>query len=368
MTCAEDERIRLLQLLKCYGYQSQSYNILRGCRSYFFSSRGIEGVIAYAVHARVALAAGDPVCAPEDLPAFADEFRQFCKEHKWRCCFHAVTERCERVLTDLGFGTLKIGEEPILELSNLSWAGSKFKDLRRDIGRAKKHGMSVVEYHPLEGRRVDWEEQMEELSQAWAKFKGSGESSLSFGAPILDDPGERKPFLVLKDDRIEAFMVCTPIYTRKGMYFDIMRRKEKPLPGTAQFIITETLQLLKEQGYEMATLGTAPLSHEHVEDPDQARIIELSLDFAFDHLGHFHRFKPLYQFKEQFGASWWEGRYLAFSPPRFNPVILYAILKAYDPGGVNRQLKQQLHMAWRGVKWVGHVPQEVVERVLGHHV
>ena len=368
MICAEDEKTRVFQLLKLYGYQSQSYNMLRGCRTYFFSARGIEGVIAYVVHARVALAAGDPVCASEDLPALADEFRQFCKEHKWRCCFHAVTERCERVLTDLGFGTLKIGEEPILELSNLSWAGSKFKDLRRDIGRAKKHGMSVVEYHPLDGRRADWEEQMEELSQAWTKFKGSGESSLSFGAPILDDPGERKPFLVLKDDRIEAFMVCTPIYTRKGMYFDIMRRKERPLSGTAEFVITETLQILKDQGYEMATLGTAPLAHEHVEDPDQSRLIELSMDFAFEHLGHFHHLKPVYQFKEQFGASWWEGRYLAYWPDRFNPVILYAILKAYDPGGVSHQLKQQLHTAWHGIKWVRHAPQEIVDRVLGHRV
>lgn len=152
------------------------------------------------------------------------------------------------------------------------------------------------------------------------------------------------------------------------MYFDIMRRKERPLPGTAQFVITETLQCLKDQGYEMATLGTAPLANEHVVAPDQARIIELSMDFAFKHLGHFHHLKPVYQFKEQFGASWWEGRYLAYWPDRFNPVILYAILKTYDPGGVSHQLKQQLHMAWHGVKRVGQVPQEVIERVLRHDV
>jgi len=54
---------RVTELLKRYGYQSQSYNILRSDKSYFFSPSGIDGVIAYVVHVRVAMAAGDPVCA-----------------------------------------------------------------------------------------------------------------------------------------------------------------------------------------------------------------------------------------------------------------------------------------------------------------
>ena len=364
MTC-NDEKARVLAVLKRYGYQSQSYNILRDGKAYFFSQRGIDGVIAYIVRARVALTAGDPVCAPDDLREFADEFRQFCKEHKWRCCFHPVTERCKEVLTDLGFGMLKTGEEPIIDLNKLSWAGGKFRDLRRDTGRAKKRGMSVVEYRPLEGRRTDWEEQMEELSRAWAKSKGSGEFSFLIGAPSLDNPGERKYLLVVKDDKVEAFMVCTPIYARNGMYFDIMRRKEKPLPGTSQLLITEALQFFKEQEYDMATMGTVPLTNEHVDDPDQARIIELSLDLAFNRMGYFHHLKPLYQFKEQFGVSWWEGRYLAYYPAWFNPVILYAILKAYDPRGVSNQLKQRLNVAWRGIKWMRQAPQEIMDRVLG---
>jgi len=97
------------EVLKRWGYQSQSYNILRSDNSYFFSERGIEGVIAYVVKARVALAAGDPVCAPDDIEQFAAEFRDLCKERKWWCCFQAATERCEPVLRSLGFASLKIG-------------------------------------------------------------------------------------------------------------------------------------------------------------------------------------------------------------------------------------------------------------------
>jgi phosphatidylglycerol lysyltransferase len=134
---AESDTDRVLKMLKLYGYQSQSYSILRSDKSYFFSPSGIDGVIAYVVHARVALAAGDPVCAQSDLPAFVAEFKQFCRAHRWRCCFQAITDRCKKDLEQLGFDIIKIGEEPIFELDKLSWAGGKFKDLRNDVNSAK---------------------------------------------------------------------------------------------------------------------------------------------------------------------------------------------------------------------------------------
>ena len=356
---------RVLEALKRHGYQSQSYSILRSDKSYFFSPSGIDGVIAYVVHANVALTAGDPVCDSSDLQEFISEFRFFCNARKWRCCFQAVTDRCKKVLKEQDFGVIKIGEEPIFELEKLSWTGGKFKDLRNDIRSAKKHGLTLVEYRPLEGRRSDWEKNMEELSAAWMKFKGSGEFAFLIGDPGLADPGERKYFLVLKDNQVEAFVVCTPIYARNGIYFDLMRRKETTLRGTNQLLIAESFRLLKEQGYAVATLGTAPLANEHVDDPTQSRIIELALNLAFDRLGHFHRYKPLYEFKKQFGPTSWEGRYLAFWPHRFNPIILYSILKAYDPSGVTGKLRRQIQHAWRGVRKLDKVPENLLDRIKG---
>lgn len=364
---SEDEKYRVLEYLKRYGYQSQSYNILRDDKSYFFSPSGNGGVIAYVVHANIALAAGDPVCDPSGLSEFVGEFRSFCQSRKWPCCFQAVTDRCKKVLEEQGFGIIKIGEEPIFELEKLSWTGGKFKDLRNDIRSAKKHGLTLVEYRPLEGRRPDWEKNMEELSAAWMKFKGSGEFTFLIGNPGLADPGERKYFLALKDNQVEAFVVCTPVHARNGIYFDLMRRKERTLRGTNQLLIAESFRLLKEQGYAMATLGTAPLSNEHVDDPTQSRIIELALNLAFDRLGHFHRYKPLYEFKKQFGPTSWESCYLAFWPHRFNPIILYALLKAYDPSGVKGKLSRQIQHAWESIRKFDKVPASLLEKLKNRH-
>lgn len=344
-----DDRRSVPEDLKRFGYQSQSYHILGEDKTFFFSPSGISGVIAYVVHAGVALGAGDPVCAYSDLPVFVGEFNSYCRSRGWRCCFQAVTERCHDVLVTLGFGAIKIGEEPIYDLRKISWDGGRFRGLRRDIHRGKNHGLIVVEYRPLSERKSDWETQMEELSAAWEKFKGSGEFAFLLGEPGLSDPGERKYFLALLDDKVEAFIVCTPIYARNGIYFDLMRRKERPVSGTSQFLIAESFRLLREQGYEIATLGSAPLSNQHVEDPTQSLIIRRALDLAYGRLGSFHRFKPIYEFKKQFGPTSWEGRYLAYGPPGFNPIILYALLKAYDPSGVTGKLSRQIQHAWIGI-------------------
>jgi len=249
----------------------------------------------------------------------------------------------------MGFGMIKVGEEPIFDLMQFSLSGSKFRGLRKNINQAKKQGLSIVEYYPLLERQSEWEENMKELSAIWQKFKGSGEFSFLIGEPALDNPEERKYFLALLNNKIEAFVVCTPVYTRNGIYFDVMRRQEKTINGMPQLLFTESFRILKKQGYTMVTLGTAPLSYEHINDPDQNLIIKTALRLAFNRLGYFYRFKPLYKFKRQFGPTSWEGRYLAFSPKLFNPVILYALLKAYDPTSVTRKLLYQLNSAWKSI-------------------
>ena len=111
------------------------------------------------------------------------------------------------ILEEMGFGIIKIGEEPIFDLTQFSLSGSKFRGLRKNINQAKKHGLSIVEYHPLLERQSEWESDIKELSAIWQKFKGSGEFSFLIGEPALDNPKERKYFLALLDNKVEASMV-----------------------------------------------------------------------------------------------------------------------------------------------------------------
>ncbi|OPX26293.1 MAG: hypothetical protein B1H06_05830 [Candidatus Cloacimonas sp. 4484_143] len=63
------------------------------------------------------------------------------------------------------------------------------------------------------------------------------------------------------------------------------------------------------------------------------------------HQEYFQKFKSLYKIKRQFGPTSLKGRYLTYSSSRFNPVILYTLLKVYDPIGVTKKLLNQLNFA-----------------------
>jgi phosphatidylglycerol lysyltransferase len=362
---ASSDLSRAGEALRRYGYQSQSYNILTGDKLFFFSSRGTDGAIAYVVVSGVALVAGDPLCAPEDIRDLCWEFVDHCDANGWRPAFQAVTQRTLEQLQFLEFGFMKIGEEPFFKLNDFSLAGGDFRDMRRDIRRAQTDGMTVVEYRPGPGGDEAVEAQMRALSDEWQKAKGSGEFGFLVGHPSLEDPGDRKYFLAMLNGSVEAFCVCTPIYARNGIYFDLLRRKSRPVRGTVELLITDSFRLLKEQGYELATLGTAPLSGEHAEDPAQGWFVELAMDIAFDRLGYFYSFKPIYEFKEQFGPDFWEPRFLAYRPARFNPVVIYALLKAYDPAAVTHLSQKQLGAAWDGVKWLAGAPVDAAEWLAG---
>ena len=39
------------------------------------------------------------------------------------------------------------------------------------------------------------------------------------------------------NNKVDAFVVCTPVYTRNGIYFDVMRRQEKTLNGMPQLLL-----------------------------------------------------------------------------------------------------------------------------------
>ena len=147
-----------------------------------------------------------------------------------------------------------------------------------------------------------------------------------------------------------------------------------------ELLIVDSFRQLKEQGYELATLGTAPLSGEHAEEPVQGWFVELAMGVAFSRLGYFYSFKPIYQFKEQFGPDFWESRYLAYHPARFNPVVIYALLTAYDPAAVRNLSQKQLAAAWDGIvslagtpvdvaEWAAHLPAETARgglKLLSH--
>ncbi|MFH1445221.1 MAG: DUF2156 domain-containing protein [Nanoarchaeota archaeon] len=366
MKKSQNERARVLDFLKKYGYNSSSYNILSNDKKYFFSEQEIEGVIAYVDITNTFLVAGDAVCSDSDVMKFVHEFRNFCRNMGKDCCFQATTKKFKEVLEIMGFGYIKIGEEPFFDLASWNLSGSAFMTLRNHISYAKRNGLSVIEYKPKERRNGKIEKQIALISEGWLKEKKTGEFSFLVGGPSFKEPGDRKYFLVVnKKKNIEAFLVCVPFFARHGMYFDIMRRKKKTIKGTTELLVTEAFQTLKEEGYSLVSLGSAPLSNV-TSDKEKGQFIRQVLKFAYNNLNYFYHFKPLYHYKQKFGPTFWEPKYLAYYPPNFKPKYIFTVLKAYDPGGINDFLLSNIKSLWEKLKippiYITKKTQETISR------
>src|SRR5437588_2073441 len=95
-----------------HGYNTNAYVTLLPPPFTFFTTPGIDGVIAYQQYGRVWLCGGDPICAEADIVPLADAFRQAAQRARRSVAFLPATPRAMRLLTErLGFDAVKVGED-----------------------------------------------------------------------------------------------------------------------------------------------------------------------------------------------------------------------------------------------------------------
>jgi phosphatidylglycerol lysyltransferase len=309
------------QALSRHGYNSTSYMALESDKQHFTHTR-VDGATAYAQKGRIAIAAGEPICALADLPAAIDEFSLFSYNRNLQPLFFEVSEQALPALAARGFKFLKTGEEPFFELDRFSLKGNKMLNVRSSGNTAKKRGVTVREYFPAElsSQTASINAQLEAISASWVQGKGVGELTFTLGGLSLKDPADRRYFIAeqanLEDpsqpSQVVAFVTYTPIYARNGMYLDLMRRQNKPPTGTMDLLLTESWRMLKESGVARVTMGMAPLANVQNTEVPQSPRLAWALQQVYEKGHKIYHFKQLRDFKQKFQPHAWESKYLAY--------------------------------------------------------
>jgi phosphatidylglycerol lysyltransferase len=127
--------------------------------------------------------------------------------------------------------------------------------------------------------------------------------------------------------RIEGFVVCEPIYGRSGYYLDVTRRRPDAVRGTMELLTTEILRLLREEKFEMASMGLAPLAL--LDDPDllDHPVLTRLMRFVYERVNLNYDFKLLYRYKAKYHPHTWEPRYFCFNQRRLSLSMLYAVIQ-----------------------------------------
>src|ERR1700752_53710 len=334
-------KVKLESWIKCYGSNSCSYILLEGSKQYFTSPQ-VDGFLAYQISAGTAVVAGDPVCSVADASKLIVDFVRAMDGRP--ICAYQVSPTMIGAFRDCDFADVQVGKEAIFYLHRFTLAGGNMEIVRAATNKAAREGVVVYEHDPFAEGAESVNNELLAISAEWLSMKGDQELGFLLGSLGLDHYSAKRYFVARSGKgtgRIEGFIVCEPIYGRHGYYLDVTRRHGDAIRGVMELLTTEIFRLLRDEGYDMASMGLAPLAL--LDDPDlkkQPRLTRL-MRFAYEQVNNTYDFKLLYRYKAKYHPHTWETRYLAFNKERFSPQMLYAVISVRNAMTVRSLLRRK---------------------------
>jgi lysylphosphatidylglycerol synthetase-like protein (DUF2156 family) len=115
---------------------------LRPEKSYAFAADG-SAAVGYRVRVRTAVASGDPVGAAEGWADAIDAFVAHARERSLRIAVLGAGERARPLWEKYGFGHLAVGRDVVVQRSEFTVQGRRFRNLRQAIQRSRNAGVTV---------------------------------------------------------------------------------------------------------------------------------------------------------------------------------------------------------------------------------
>lgn len=319
----EAEKKRAREIVEQYGKSSLARFILFEDKAYYFSPSG-RSVIAYVAKGRGAIALGDPIGPFEERQEVIIGFQLFCEKNDWYPAFYQTLPDDLDVYKSLGYRTVQIGEEAIVDLHSFTLQGKANQNLRNALNRLTKSGHQVKFYQPPIANELLNE--LKAVSDEWLKMMQGAEKKFSVGWFDYDYLRECEIVAVhTPQGTISAFANVVSEYQKNEITIDLMRRRTEIEKGTMEFLFVSMFQHFQELKYDGFNLGLSALSG--VGKTQDSPSLEKALKYLYEHLNKFYNFKGLHIFKDKFNPRW-EPRYLVYPNLAALPDIVIALVRA----------------------------------------
>jgi phosphatidylglycerol lysyltransferase len=318
-----NERQRARKIIEQYGCSSLARFALLDDKSYYFSSSG-RSVIAYVPKGRSAIALGDPIGPMEERREAIATFEVFCDRNDWQPAFYQTLPADLELYQSLGFKTLKIGEEAIVELKTFTLAGKAGKHLRTTVNKFNKLGYSVRFYAPPIADELLQE--LRAISNEWLEQMTGSEKKFSLG--WFDEQYLKScEIAVVHDSQGNplAFANIIPEYRLNEITIDLMRHLAKAEAGTMDFLFISLFEHSKALNYDSFNLGLVALSG--VGEISSDSRLEHGMHYLYEHLNQFYNFQGLRAYKNKFNPHW-ESRYLVYPRLATLPEVVVGLVRA----------------------------------------
>lgn len=316
------ERQQARAIIDRYGQTSLARLCLLKDKAYYFSPSG-QSVVAYVAKGRAAIALGDPIGPVEDRREAIFSFQQFCDRNDWLTAFYEVPPNQLDLYCSLGFQSLQIGEEAIIDLTTFSLKGKANQNLRTALNKFSKAGYSVQVHEPPVSDSLL--QQIRPVSDEWLKNKQGAEKQFSIGWFDLDYLRECLiGTLYDPNQKIVAFISMMSGYHQPEVTVDLMRYRNQLPNGAMEFLFVSVFQTL-QHNWERFNFSLSPLAG--VGEAAHSPRFEKALHYLSQHLNQFYNFQGLHNFKEKFHPCW-EPRYLVYPGWASLPDIVVGLVRA----------------------------------------
>ena len=300
-----------------------------------------DGVVAYRVHAGVAVALGDPVVEPSRFGDALTDFRALAERSGWVPCLFSTTPALADAARAQGWRALQVAEDTLIDLDGLEFKGKAWQAVRSAFNRADKSGIEHRMVHLGEEPRA-LVAQVRAISEEWVGDKGLPEMGFTLGGveEALDSE-VRTGLAIDAAGTVHGVTTWLPVYGPDreivGWTLDVMRRRNEGFRAVVEYLIASACLTFQAEGARFVSLSGAPLARSDRSDEVSAPVLDRVLDQLGALLEPYYGFRSLHQFKAKFRPRH-EPMYLVFRDEGDLPRVGLGIGRAYLPDAGVREL------------------------------
>ncbi len=300
---SNDECLENLAFL--HGQAYDSYLSTEGDLEQFWSSDR-SSVVAYARIGRFVHVQGGLLGAAEDRQLLLREFLEFLDQKHFRATFYNIGEAELPLFRDEGFQVTKWGEEPVLDVQDLTWSGREYEWVRRQANYCRRQKSVVTECCRSDFSDVEWTDVMDTLREIAGECLSSKpqRGEVQFFNGSVDPPSwDRRRLFVSRSNNghgeIEGFLICLPYNGGQQWAIETYRHRLGAPRGVVAFMIHEAVESLKFEGVQSVSLCLCPaVRYERLKN--DSWIIRRCLQFGFNYASAFFDMPGEYHFKSRF--------------------------------------------------------------------
>lgn len=291
---------------------------------------------AYRTGSGVALTVTEPAAAPDDLRRTIVEFSHFCTSHSLVPALYSVHAPVAQAAQELGWATVRVAEEAVIDLPGVEFKGKAFQDVRTALNRADKEGIRMM-WTTYSAATPGIQDQIRAICEAWLTDKALPEMGFTLGGVAELDDETRVALAVDAEGTVHGVTSWLPVHRDGvvvGLTLDVMRRREGGFRSTMEFLIAQAVLDAKAEGLAFVSLSGSPLARTAEAGDDPHVSSSSRVDGVLDVLGALlepvYGFRSLLAFKAKFGPRF-VPLYLAVPDLVDAPAVGLAIARAYLP-------------------------------------